>query len=110
MKKFFALVLSFLLVLSLVACGGPDRQPAIDAFNATSAAFNEFSAVVNENIEEYPDDFVDLMIDMAELLNEYQGILSDDSYELSEDDLNAMIEWFGTVDTWIADSEAELGI
>ena len=34
MKKFVALILAIVLCLSLVACGGPDKQPAIDAFNA----------------------------------------------------------------------------
>ena len=110
MKKFFALVLSFLLVLSLVACGGPDRQPAIDAFNATSNGFNEFAAVINENVEEYDEEFVDLMIEMANLLNEYQGFLSDDSLDLTEENLNEMIEWFGMVDDWVAEAKAEFGI
>ena len=110
MKKFFALVLSFLLVLSLVACGGPDRQPAIDAFNATSNTFNEFAAVINENIEEYDEEFVDLMIEMANLLNEYQGLLSDDSLDLTEENLNEMIEWFDMVDDWVAEAKAELGM
>ena len=33
MKRVIALLLALVLSLSLVACGGPDAQPAIDAYN-----------------------------------------------------------------------------
>ena len=52
MKKLIALALALVLCLTLVACGGeeksgPDKKPAVEEFNKTSAAFNEVSAVIN---------------------------------------------------------------
>ena len=47
------------------------------------------------------------MVDMANLLNEYKELLSGDK-ELAQEDLDAMIDWFGEVDAWVADVEAEL--
>ena len=32
-SRLLALLLAALMVLSLAACGGPDKQPAIDAYN-----------------------------------------------------------------------------
>ena len=51
MKKLIALALALVLCLTLVACGGPDKQPPIDTFNETSAKFNAVAAKINENIE-----------------------------------------------------------
>ena len=108
MKKITSLLLALIMCLSLVACGGPDRQPAMDAFNKTSKAFNEIGAVINANPDAYDQESIDTMVEMADLLNQYKEILEGDN-DLSEEDLNDMIEWFGTVDEWVADVKAELG-
>lgn len=107
MKKLLALLLALVLSLSLVACGGADKQPAIDKFNETSAAFNAVSARINENIEMFDDSVIDSMTEMANLLNEYNALLSGDQ-EIEQEDLDAMIEWFNDVDAWVADIDAEL--
>jgi len=108
MKKLISLLLALAMCLSLAACGGgPDKQPAIDAFNNTSKTFNDFAAAVNEDIESYPDEFITIMTDMANLLNEYEALLSGDT-DLSEEQLSEMIAWFGTVDEWVAETKTEL--
>lgn len=109
MKKLITFALALVMCLSLVGCGGPDKQPAIDAFNSTSSAFNEVSAVINEDVEAYPEELVTVMIDMANLLNEYEGLLSGDT-DFSEEQLSEMIAWFGTVDEWVAEVKTELGM
>ncbi len=106
MKKLTSLLLVLAMCLSLVACGGPDKQPAIDAFNSTSKAFNAVAKVINDDLDAYPEELVDGMIDMSNLLGEYQELLSSDK-EIAEEDLNAMIEWFGDVDAWVADVKEE---
>ncbi|MBE6612573.1 MAG: hypothetical protein E7632_08770 [Ruminococcaceae bacterium] len=106
MKKILAVVLALVMCLAIVSCG-VDKQPAIDAFNKTSAAFNEVSTVINADIESYDEEFITVMVDMANLLNEYQVILSDDT-ELTQEDVDAMIEWFGTVDAWVEEVKAAL--
>lgn len=100
--------MALIMCLSLVACGAPDRQPAMDAFNKTSAAFNEIGAVINADPGAYDQEVIDTMVEMANLLNQYKEILEGDN-DLSEEDLDNMIAWFGTVDEWIADVNAELG-
>ena len=109
MKKLIALALVLVLCVSLVACGGPDKQPAIDAFNKASTAFNEVSAVINADIESYDEEFVDGMIEMANLLAKYKDLLESDK-EITQESLDEMVEWFGTVEDWVADVKAELGM
>ena len=107
MKKFIAILLTLVMCISMVACGGADKQPAIDAFNATSAKFNEMSAKVNENIDLFPDETISTLTDMANLLNEYKDLLQGDT-EIEQEKLDEIIAWFGTVDTWVDEVNVEL--
>ena len=107
MKKIVALMLALVLCLSLAACGGPDKQPAIDKFNETSAAFNAVSARINENIDLFDQANIDTMVEFANLLNQYNEILSGDN-DIAQEDLDAMIEWFDDVQEWVAAVDAEL--
>lgn len=113
MKRLIALLLVLVMGMTLVACGGeeekkgPDKQPCIDKFNETSNNFNAVAATINENIDMFDEEVITTMTDMANLLNEYKTLLSGDD-EIAQEDLDAMIEWFGEVDAWVADVEAEL--
>ena len=109
MKKFVGIFLVLVIMVSLVACGGPDKQPAIDAFNKTSAAFNEVSAYINQDPTAYADEVISTMTDMANLLNQYSEILAGDQ-TIEQEQLDEMIAWFAEVDAWVADVKAELGI
>ena len=91
MKKLLSLVLALAMMLALVACGGPDKQPAIDKFNETSAKFNAVAAKINENIELFDAEVVTTMTDMANLLNEYNELLSGDQ-ALAKEDLDAKLK------------------
>lgn len=107
MKKLIALVLALVLCLGLVACGGPDKQPAIDAFNKASKAFNEVSATINADIESFDEEVIKTMTDMANVLNQHQAKLQGDE-KLSQEQLDEMIAWYGEVEKWVADVKAEL--
>ena len=109
MKKITSLLLALIMCMSLVACGGPDKQPAIDAFNKTSNAFNEVAAVINENPDAYDQEVIDAMVEMANVLNQHKELLESDT-EIDEEQLNEMIAWYGTVDEWVAAAKEELGI
>ena len=109
MKKLVSLMLALVMCLSFVACGGPDKQPAIDAFNKAQASFNEVAAVINQEPDAYADDIIDVMIEMANLLNEHSAVLSDDT-EISQETLDEMIAWYADVEAWVADIKAEMGM
>ena len=106
MKKLIALALAMILCLALVACGGPDRQPAIDAFNKAKDAFNEVANTINADIEAYDPELVDAMIEMAGVLEDHKARLESDE-EISQEQLDAMIEWYGTVEEWVEEYKAE---
>ena len=101
MKKIIAFVMALVLSLSLVACGGVDKQPAIDAFNKTSTAFNEVAAIINADIESWDAESVEAMTEMANVLQQHGSLLSSNQ-EISEESLAEMIAWYGEVDQWVA--------
>ena len=107
MKKIVAFVLALVLSLSLVACGGADKQPAIDAFNKTSAAFNEVAAIINADIESWDAESVEVMKEMAGVLQQHGELLSSNQ-EISEESLAEMIAWYAEVDQWVASVKALL--
>ena len=109
MKKLIALVLALVLSISLVACGGADKQPAIDAFNKASTAFDQVAAVINAEPDAYAEEVIDTMIEMATVMQEHKALLEGND-EISEESLNEMIAWYGEVEAWVADIKAELGM
>ena len=109
MKKLITFALALVLALSLVACGSADKQPAIDAFNKSSAAFNEVAAIINADLASYDAEFIADMTDMANVLKEHGSLLSS-TQEISEEQLADMIAWYNEVDQWVATLKAELGL
>lgn len=109
MKKIISMLLVMVMSVSLVACGGPDKQPAIDAFNEASTAFNAVAVVMNENPDAFPDEAFDVMIQMSDILSQHKALLEGDQ-EISEEKLNEMIAWYNEVDEWVAEVKAEYGI
>lgn len=120
MKKLIALVLALVMCMAFAACGeeaaapttapaasAPDKQPAIDEFNKTSTQFNEVSAIINADIEAFDEEVISTMTEMANLLNQYNELLSSDQ-EISQENLDEMIAWFGEVQEWVAAVKAEL--
>ena len=107
MKKLMVLIMTMMMGISLVACGGADKKPAIDAFNKTSTSFNEVANIINENPQAYDQELVDTMIEMAGVLNEHKQILESDD-DVEEEKLQEMIDWYGTVDEWVAQVKEEI--
>ena len=82
MKKLFTLLTTLVLCLSLAACGDSD-------------------------IDSCPADLVDMLNQLSDQLTTKGDQLQND--ELSQEDLDAMTEWFGQVQDWAADTMTELG-
>ncbi|MBE6824390.1 MAG: hypothetical protein E7513_03480 [Ruminococcaceae bacterium] len=107
MKKLVALLLAVIMCFALVACGGPDRQPAIDAFNEASAAFDALANEVNANPDAYSQEVFDTLNEMADVMIQHKELLEGDE-EISQEKLDEMIAWYGEVNDWVASVEAEL--
>lgn len=109
MKKIISCLVVLTMCISLAACGGTDKQAAIDAFNKASTSFNEVANAINADLDAYDQDVIDTMVEMADVLQQHKELLEGDT-EIEEDKLNEMIEWYGTVEEWVSDVKAELGI
>ena len=80
MKKLIALLLTLVICMSLVACGGgPDVQPAIDSYNRCSDAYNEFVEYGNEHLDDFTEEDIAFFNDIADYLNECADKLESDS-------------------------------
>lgn len=109
MKKITSLLLVLVMCVSLVACGGVDKQPAIDAFNKASTAYDEVATIINENPDAYNQEVIDTLTEMANVLMQHKELLESDQ-EIEQEKLDEMIAWYGEVEAWVADVKAELGI
>ena len=105
MKKLIALVLALVLSLSLVACGGVDTQPAIDAYNKLAQTYNTFVTQENENLENWAEEDVEYMNQIAEVITEY-GTKLGGSTEFTEEEVTEMVEMFNefnaTIEAYLA--------
>ena len=81
MKKMVSLFLAIVMCLSLAACGGgPDKQPAIDAYNKAANAVNEMIELINQA----PDAYADFIDDLNQVIDDLNGIAD----ALENDDLD----------------------
>ena len=109
MKKLCALLLALMMCFALVACGGVDKQPAIDAFNSANTQFTELANMVNENIGAYPQEAIDVMMQMSDALSQSKDLLESDQ-ELTEENVAELVASFNEIETWAVDAKAELEV
>lgn len=107
MKKRISILMVLVMCVFLAACGGVDTQPAIDAFNSASAAFDELANQMNANINAYPQELIDVMNEMAAAMTEHKEIL-ESGQELTEEQIEEMIAAFAEVEQWAVETEASL--
>ena len=81
MKKLTSLLLAAVMCLSLAACGGgPDKQPAIDAYNKAADAVNEIVEIVNQDPDTYAD-IIDVVQQVVDDLNEAADVLENEKLD-----------------------------
>ncbi len=109
MKKLLAVFFAVVMCLSLVACGeeAPDKQPAIDAFNRASTAFDEVANMINANPDAYAEEVITTLNEMADVMLQHKALLESDD-AISEEKLNEMMAWYETVHEWVEEVKAEL--
>ncbi len=93
MKKLFALLTAMVMSLSLVACGSPDKQPAIDAYNQLAENYNAFVEQENENLDAWTEEDIDYMNEIADVITQYSEKLSDDT-EFTQEEIDEMVDMF----------------
>lgn len=106
MKKIISLLLVMVMCFSLAACGGPDKQPAIDAHNKAGEAVNELTEIINADPEAYAD-YLTEMNALVETLNECGEVLESDK-EIDQEALDGWVEKCGEIEQWAKDAKAEL--
>lgn len=106
MKKMVSLLLVIAMCFSLTACGGPDKQPAIDAHNKAGDAVNAVSDILNSDPETYAA-YIEEMIPLVDMLNECGEVLGSDD-TLEQDALDEWVEVCGEIEQWAIDVKAEL--
>lgn len=108
MKKLIALLLALVMCLTVVACGGPDRQPAIDSYNRVCENYNKFADIANEDIEAWADEDIEFFNACATYLEEQGELLGSDA-ELTQEELDEMVDMFDEFNGVIEEFLAEYG-
>ncbi len=93
MKKLHTILLATVLCLSLVGCGGsgPDKQPAIDAYNELTENYNKFVEITNEDLSGWSEEDINYMNSIADKITQYGNQLDGDT-ELTQEQLDKMVE------------------
>lgn len=109
MKKLISLLLALVLCFALVACGdsGPDKQPAIDAYVEVCENYNQLVNLLNENIDAIPEEEIEFYNGCSELLEEYGAKLADENAELTQEELDEMVDVFVEFNTAVLEVLAE---
>ena len=108
MKKVLTALLSVTVILSLVLClsgcsVNEKQQEAIDAFNTTSASFNEVATLINNNSDAIDDEIISTFQEMTQ----YKDILEGDG-DITDEKYDEMIKWFSDVQTWSKDAKTDI--
>ena len=93
MKRVIPLLLALVLSLSLVACGGPDKQPAVDAYNKLAQNYNTFVEQENENLDSWAEEDIEYMNQVADVITQYGEKLESDT-EFTQEQIDEMVEMF----------------
>ena len=105
MKKLVSFLLAAVMCLSLAACGGPDKQPAIDAYNKAADAINALVEIMNNDIDTYAD-YVDTMNQIVDDLNEVADALEND--QLDKTTLDQLVTKCQTIERMAIDIRGDL--
>ena len=108
MKKMIALVLVLVMCLTLVACGGPDRQPAIDSYNTLADNYNAFVEIANADLSGWTEEDIEFFNACADVITEY-GEKLESSDALTQEELDEMIEMFDEFNAIIEEALVDFG-
>ncbi len=104
MKKFLALTLALAMCLTLTACGGVDKQAAVDAHTALVEAYNELGALINENGTLVTPETASAVAEIADVLSAYTEEL--ESADLTQERADEIVEELNGYTDLIAEYKA----
>lgn len=111
LKKTIAAILSltmiFSMMLGLTGCGSQKKEEAIEAFNKTSEVFDETVDLINANPDVVSEETFNSYQDMQDLLTKYKELLEGDD-EISDENYDKMIEWFGEAEEELKGLKSEI--
>ena len=84
------------------------KDDVIEYFNYVTPRFDAISIAVNENIDQYEEEFVDGMIEVATGMIGYKEVL-ESGEELDEETCIAILEELQMIDEWITSVEEAEG-
>lgn len=93
--------------LEELANAGVDKQVAIDAFNATSTAFDAMATKVNASPEAFSQEEIDVLNQMADTLIQCKQLLESEQ-ELTQEQVDALVTDLNNIEAWVAEVEALL--
>lgn len=107
MKKIITLLVAMVMCVNLVACGGVDTQPAIDAYNELCDNYNKFVELGNASIDEVDEEDIDFFNDLADELDEYREKF-DNGAEFTQEEVDEMVEMFNELNDIMVETVEEL--
>lgn len=93
MKKFRMILVVMVMCLNLVACGGPDTQPAIDAHTELTENYNKFVDYANADLDSYSQEDIDILNGCAAVIDDYGEKLSQNT-EFTQEEIDEMVDMF----------------
>lgn len=106
-KRLGTLLLIMTMLFSLAACGSVDKQPAIDAFNSASTAFDAVANKVNAQSDAYSQELIAAMNEKADTMLAYKDQLEGEE-KLTKDQVTEMVQIFAEVKEWATATDAKL--
>lgn len=103
MKKLVSLLLALVMCASLAACGGPDKQPAVDAYNKAADAVNAVADILYADPETYAP-YIEDMLKLIDTMNECGEKLKGD--DLSQEQLDKIAKDCGEIEEWAIAAKA----
>lgn len=108
MKKLITFLAAMAMCVSLVACGGVDTQPAIDAYNTLATNYNSFVEIGNEHLDEIASEDIDFLNSVADVITEYGQKLGNGT-EFTQEEVDDMVEKFNNFNDVIVEVLESLG-
>jgi len=93
MKKLLAILMILVMCVSLVACGGADKQPAIDSYNQLATIYNTFVDISNQDLSGWTDEDIEFFNGCADVITDY-GTKLETEDNFTQEEVDEMVEMF----------------